>query len=468
MRPLQAVVPTEEQLALVTGGAPGVTIITGAAGSGKTTVALLRLDFLMKHVADLKKESEDPLVRALVLTFNRTLAGYVDTLAFHQAPYGERFHLEVSTFSRWAVRLVGNELNLRADMCGQYLEYLAGQLSAYHKDFILDEAQHVLGRFAPAAFDEYLTAERPGRGRMPETSFARRQDVLDHVIRPYRAWKARLGVADWNDVALGARVMEAAPYDVVIVDEAQDFNANSLRAVLSHVAESHHTTLVMDSAQRIYPASFALAEIDVAPIQTHRLDTNYRNTRQVARFAAPLLRGIEVGVDGALPDFTSATREGALPTVVVGSYERQLEWVMSNVVDAAIAADESVAFLSPRLSQLDPIRVRLDAQALPYADITRRASWPTSRTQIALSTLHSAKGLEFDHVIVCDLQQDATPHGVAANDHRLEELRRLLAMGIGRARHSVTLGHEEAGASTLIDYLDSDTFSRLELRDAAA
>ena len=43
MRTLQNVTPTPEQLPILTDDRPGFRLIRGAAGSGKTTAALLRL-----------------------------------------------------------------------------------------------------------------------------------------------------------------------------------------------------------------------------------------------------------------------------------------------------------------------------------------------------------------------------------------------------------------------------------------
>lgn len=42
-------------------------------------------------------------------------------------------------------------------------------------------------------------------------------------------------------------------------------------------------------------------------------------------------------------------------------------------------------------------------------------------------------------------------------------LRRLLAMGIGRARQSALLGYKPSEASTLISYLDPDTYEEVNL-----
>lgn len=78
-------------------------LIRGAAGSGKTTTALLRLRALTKFFANRKRRNEDSIpVYVLVLTYNRTLRGYIDSLTRQLAMEMGGVELEVSTFSRWA------------------------------------------------------------------------------------------------------------------------------------------------------------------------------------------------------------------------------------------------------------------------------------------------------------------------------------------------------------------------------
>ncbi len=60
--------------------------------------------------------------------------------------------------------------------------------------------------------------------------------------------------------------------------------------------------------------------------------------------------------------------------------------------------------------------------------------------QITLSTVHSAKGLEWDHVLVMDLAEGRFPsHRSLAKDEDFEEERRLLYVATTRARHSLAL-----------------------------
>jgi superfamily I DNA/RNA helicase len=469
MKTLKNVIPTPEQALVVDDDTPDFWLIRGAAGSGKTTTSLLRLKFLVRYWRDRREDlGLTGPVRVLVLTFNRTLRGYIDKLAAEQIQSGPEVDLEVSTFGAWSQGLLGRII-LDHDPRTTRLEQLAAGDFPWSAEFLVGEVDYVLGRWLPADRGQYLTAERSGRGAAPRVDQGMRERLLDQVIRPYEAWKSERGVLDWNDLAVHlARTKVAAPYDVAVVDETQDFSANQIRAIVNHLAEEFVCTFVRDTTQRIYPSYFAWRDVgvDFGPQgrRSRRLRTNYRNTKQIAAFARPLVEGVEALEDEALPDFTGATTEGDRPWVLRGRYSRQLDWAIPYVLSEAVGPEDTVAFLHPKGGNwFSELRRRLNLEEVPWTSLTREAEWPDGDERIALSTMHSVKGLEFDHVLILGYNAEVVRHGDDPHDALLDGQRRLLAMAVGRARKSVVVGYKPSDESRLVEFLGAGTFQEVDV-----
>ena len=458
---LGEVTPSAEQLPILADAGSGFRLIRGAAGSGKTTTALLRLRQLCG--ARLNRNERLGLpgpVRILVLTFNRTLMGYVSTLAERDVQGREGIQLTVDTFSHWAMGLCGNRVD---DSNDSRIQKALRNSGLRDDGYFVDEVHYILGRFTKERRRDYLQTERTGRGRTPQVNRELRRRLLDEVIASYEEDKARQGVEDWNDLALRAAAVPCQGYDIAVVDEAQDLSANQMRGVVAHLDTDHTTTFIVDAAQRIYPQAFHWNELGISmqPNMVFQLARNYRNSAAIARLAASLLHGLSPGEDGVAPNPNACAEEGLRPIVVVGRYEAQINFML-DALKEPLAAEESVAFLHPR-GWFDHLKSILGQRGLQFCEITRKRDWPKGQELIALSTIHSAKGLEFDHVMMPGLSQKVTPHGEEDGDGRLESLRRLVAMGIGRARKSVMMGYKPGEASTIIGLLDRDAYDYVEV-----
>ena len=461
MKTLPLIRATAEQLPIVSQNRLGVEVICGSAGSGKTSTALLRLKSLFHMFYSRRKRENNPSpVRALVLTFNRTLAGYVRNLAEDQIEQIE-VNLEIETFARWAMSRLDHP-SIRQQIASDTLHSLAGRLNELTQDYVLKEVDYLLGRFRPENLEDYISAERTGRGITPRVDRKLRQKILSEVVIPYLEWKEENSILDWNSLAIQMQEeIEPIGYDIVVVDETQDFSANQLRAIGHHLAENHSITFVIDTVQRIYARGFTWSEAGytVRPERSHILRQNHRNTQEIAAFAAGILYGMSVDRDGALPNLENAQSRGPLPLVLRGLYQNQAQWAINYIKNKINLANDSVVFLKNRGGKwFSEIARQLSQQNIDYADITRCSEWPKGHVNVALSTFYSAKGLEFDYVFILGLNDETAPFEDENLEDKVFVLRRLLAVAIARARKAVFIGYKPGEESRLVSYFKDRTY----------
>lgn len=441
---------------------PGTEIIRGAAGSGKTTTAVLKLKLLLLWALSIRKaEGSDAPVRALVLTFNRTLRGYIDDLVQENIPEGN-VELNIDTCSHWAYEKLGRpqmcDENLLESFCSR-----AASTIGLTTEFLLNESNYVMGRFLPHQLSNYLNYARDGRGLAPRVDKPIRQLILDLIVDPYNAWKATHNVVDWNDLAILMSSIPFEDYDIIIADEAQDFSANQIRAILAHKKSTAATSFVLDTAQRIYAGGFTWAEVGltIRPEDSHRLKVNYRNTPEISRLSASLINHVPLDEDGTRQEL-SAPVGNARPILLEGLFSQQVDWCIDYLRSIDITK-ESVAFLHPK-GWFSYLESRLAYAGINFVNLTQRRDWPQSNINIALSTLHSAKGLDFDHAILIGLSKESLPDGeFGVGDERFETASRLLSMAIARAKINVVLGFKQGDAPALLANLDSTVYDKVVL-----
>jgi len=456
---------TPEQLPIISGTRLGVEVIRGAAGSGKTSTALLRLEALAHtFVARRRRLGIDAPVKILVLTFNRTLAGYIEHLAESQVDKTIGVRCEVKTFAAWAHEAL---------RCPTIINKVVSEslIQSYSKsiplapEFLLSEIDYIRGRFQASSRSIYLTAERTGRGSLPVVPRLIRPAILQ-AIENYELALARRGEVDWNTIAELMISLPPIGYDIVIVDEAQDFSANQLRAVNRHLASTFCLTLVLDTMQRLYPRGFSWSEtgISMQSAVYHRLRENHRNTVEIAAFARGIIDGVAVDDDGTLPDFSAAKRHGDRPIVCIGRYQQQVDFALNWIQQNVNLANETVAFLKPLGGRwFETLKESLRARRMRFVEITRDRDWPEGPENIALSTMHSAKGIEFDHVIILGLSDEVAHLPDDISDDAAVTMRRLIAMAAGRARSSLLIGYKPGEQSRIVNHFASGSYREVAL-----
>ena len=73
-----------------------------------------------------------------------------------------------------------------------------------------------------------------------------------------------------------------------------------------------------------------------------------------------------------------------------------------------------------------------------YAEKLRKSN-NSSDNAVSLMTLHGSKGLEYRNVIIAEVNEDIIPYKTAAPENNIEEERRLLYVGMTRAKERLHL-----------------------------
>jgi hypothetical protein len=244
-------------------------------------------------------------------------------------------------------------------------------------------------------------------------------------------------------------------YRAVFVDEAQDFGTNALIFARS-LADTRYDDLlvVADAAQNIFRRKFSWKQAGInAQGRTRILRVNYRNTREVLElasgflFASKTIRADEnpdLDDESAVVPPRSAARTGPEAIVTLTNHE--------DLVRALIAATESfvsgksaprrVALLYVGTRQGREIAKALDAAGVEYfwaADPDEKGNRDRIAETLApvvLSTVASAKGLEFRSVVLSCTARD--------EDQDLDELRMTIYVGMTRATEQLAVFADES------------------------
>jgi len=173
----------------------------------------------------------------------------------------------------------------------------------------------------------------------------------------------------------------------------------------------------------IYESARRVAQIDIIPSGAKTKIANFVN----------MVEGFKTGLTGSVSELMERVFE-----------ETGLRKVLEHGSDKELSALENVAELINAASEYDnsveePSLVDYLQQIALFSDTD---SYDDSQGSVALMTLHAAKGLEFEHVFIVGAEEGILPHERSVeSDDELEEERRLLFVGMTRAKKGLNLSY---------------------------
>lgn len=423
-------------------------VVLGTAGTGKSTMAMLRADRLARSTT----HNHGPV---LVVTYNNTLVTYLRFLA----PVAQQ-SITIETYGKFArgylatVGKMGYNQIAGPDAVRAYVaQAVAAARKAGHTNAILDrdldwmvDEVHWISGMGLTTLDEYQDIDRIGR-QTPLARGAAREAVWT-VRDTYRATRTAKGFPyDWYDIATVVKDTLAADssarrYRHIIVDEGQDLSPEAIRSLVAAVAPGGSLTFFGDYHQAIYGQglSWQRSGIDLRGRQVERFADNLRNTTQIANVAIAMTQSrymTSADLDLVRPNAPRAA--GPMPTVVkCRDTAAEADYLREIARDAS--QDQSVAILGRTWAE-----ARRAAAGLDYTPLRESMGQWDEKPGLYLGAYHSAKGLEFDAVLLPFLNDDTLPHSDVL--HAFDEAEacareaRLLYVAITRARSTLVMSH---------------------------
>lgn len=253
----------------------------------------------------------------------------------------------------------------------------------------------------------------------------------------------------------GGEAPRVAHTDFIFIDEAQDLPAAVLKAIKA--CSDRSVILAGDADQSIYQPGFSFRRAGIIISgRTRILRMNFRNTAQLHDVAERYRRCGPVIDDENQPE---AFRDGPEPELFEGVDTNEMLGLLVDRIALFIEtlgyAPENLCVIVPGDDDMGTVRSHLSTQGLEVSDIRDKAFDFASSGALRITTMHSAKGLDFP-VVLLFLRHFFIPKpslDAAASD-RLE--RNLIYVAMTRAMdHLNVFTREKADSPAIRDLVAS-------------
>ncbi len=223
---------------------------------------------------------------------------------------------------------------------------------------------------------------------------------------------------------------EALSYEHILVDEAQDLSPVELSVLTQTVSGGKSMTLAGDVAQRLHMDNGftgwdnLLDELGLSHVEVEPLQVTYRSTREVMRVAQAVLGPLATG------PAPQATRAGAPVELFRFAHGGDAVGFLSEALRELSTTEPqaSIAVISRYPEQADVFYAGLRKAEIPNLRRIAEQDFPF-KAGIDVTDIRQVKGLEFDYVVLLDVNSSTYPID--------DEARHLLHIAATRAAHQL-------------------------------
>lgn len=421
-----------DQRTLVDREFSGPARVRGAAGTGKTVVALHR-------AASLAKRYADDAGRVLVTTYINSLPPVLEQL-YRRLPTADASLVDFLNVDKLAYRICA-EAGERPKIDPRAVDAaFASAVKAVvidgspiakaglTRDYLKEEIRAVIKGRGITDLDTYLDVRRTGRRTQFGDALRRQTWALKEA---WDAGMAKRGAEDFHDVVLRARDIARRrgepTYRAIVIDEAQDLTLvalQMLRVLVNGQGPDRPDGLFIagDGAQRIYAGGFTLRQAGVEVRgRTSVLRTNYRNTAEIYRAAIAVTGG------DAIEDLDEQYQRSEEPAeigrsgvpvelIAAPSFEDEVNALIGRARDLVERDDlvgaGDIGICCATNQQAKAVRRAVEATGFATQDLKDYDGTPNDCVKVG--THHRAKGLEFKVVFLPGLSDGEFPRNVSS------------------------------------------------------
>ncbi len=431
--------PTQRKLAQ--GDRSGPVRVLGGAGTGKTVLAIHRAKWLAEQRASVDK-------KVLFTTFTRNLAADIEENLKTLCGPLVMEKIEVKNLDAWVHgflrrhkyehRIIyGRKQGEAADAWQRALGLQDPKLGL-SADFYEEELEQIILAQGISTSDQYRLAKRTGRGTVLTRA---KRDAIWPVFEEYRAQLARRKLKEVDDAYRDAAILmqdKPQPYASIIVDETQDLGPQALRMLRAMVPNgTNDLFFVGDGHQRIYNrhrASMSACGIDIRG-RSRKLYLNYRTTEEIRRRAIAALEGCEVddldeGSD-EVKRYKSISHGPAPKTLDFPHMEEALTG-LPPLLRQSIGECRTVCVIVPKKHEAKVVHDFCKTANLSASILGPDERDKSDSKDIRIATMHRAKGLEFDEVVLF------LPKTWGQSPTAEDDTKKLIYVAMTRAKRLVT------------------------------
>ncbi len=397
----------------------GPVRVLGAAGTGKTVVAMHRARWLAGRCND------DG--RVLFVTYNKNLATDIRQNLCDLCDGGQFRRIEVINLDAWVQRFLrSREYKFQIsyerpkeakEAWNHALDCRPAELGL-PKGFYEAEWEQVVQANGITTEAAYRRVPRTGRG----TPLNRPGRVkVWRVFEEYRFQLAERGIKEVDDVyrdAVDLLRTTAADlrYSSVVVDEAQDLSAQAFRLIRAIAPKGPNDLFIAgDCHQRIYGRKTVLGKCGInIRGRSRKLQLNYRTTEQTRAWAASLLEGCAIDdLDGGSDNNQRIRSLTQGPEPLLRHFDN-LEQQVGAVVEYLRSLEEKgeqpkdVCLVARTRKELQAIQRLMDDAGMESEQIDK-AGDDREKGGVRIATMHRIKGLEFERMVLASVNAGLVP-----------------------------------------------------------